>query len=90
MTIVRTEGYRGLFRGLTPTLCAIGPFIGVQQSAYDLIKHWFNTQGYATSPTLFLISGSIAGITAQTVGQTFVVVIIIIIIIIRLYIPLML
>ncbi len=67
MTILQTQGYKGLFRGLVPTLAAIGPFIGIQQSTYDLMKHWFNNNGYNSSPTLFLTCGSISGLTAQTV-----------------------
>ncbi|CAG2116892.1 unnamed protein product [Medioppia subpectinata] len=35
-TIVRTEGYRALFRGLTPTLLQIAPLTGIQFTVYNL------------------------------------------------------
>lgn len=67
VNIVHNQGVRGLYKGLLPTLAAIGPFIGTQQSTYDLLKHWFTDKGFQASPGLFLTCGSIAGITAQTV-----------------------
>ena len=68
-TILRKEGARGLYKGLTPTLAAIGPFIGVQQSAYDLLKHWFTSRGVEVTPSLLLMCGGAAGVTAQTVSR---------------------
>ena len=37
-SIVATDGYAGLYRGLTPTLCAVAPFLGIQQACYDSVK----------------------------------------------------
>lgn len=38
-TIVRVEGYRGLFRGLLPTLMQIAPFTGIQFTVYNLTNN---------------------------------------------------
>ena len=37
-SIVATDGYAGLYRGLIPTLCAVAPFLGIQQACYDSVK----------------------------------------------------
>jgi solute carrier family 25 phosphate transporter 23/24/25/41 len=65
--IYTQEGVRGLYRGVWPTLTAIAPFIAIQQSTYDVLKHQATKNGLKTSPLLFLTCGSIAGLTAQTV-----------------------
>lgn len=65
--IYHREKIRGLYKGLGPTLVAIAPFMAVQQSSYDVLKHQATNYGYAKTPLLFLTCGSIAGATAQTV-----------------------
>ena len=37
-SIVRSEGPRGLFRGLLPSLCGIIPYIGIDFAIFDLLK----------------------------------------------------
>ena len=67
-TVAQKEGLTGLYRGIGPTLLAIAPFLAVQQSSYDVLKHQATVMGMSPSPWLFLSCGSIAGITAQTVS----------------------
>ena len=66
-TIAATEKLAGLYRGIGPTLTAIAPFMGVQQVVYDLLKQRSVQNSITPSATLFLVCGSIAGATAQTV-----------------------
>lgn len=40
-TIVRTEGVRALYKGLTPTLIGIAPYTAINFSTYDLLKQRF-------------------------------------------------
>ena len=56
----------GFFRGLTPTLCAVAPFLALQQSAYDTTKRLALDAGAAASVPLFLACSMTAGAVAQT------------------------
>jgi len=38
--ILRTEGVKGLYRGLTPELCKIVPMVGTTFGVYELLKDW--------------------------------------------------
>ena len=69
VTVAKREKLPGLYRGIGPTLLAIAPFMAVQQASYDVLKHQAMMNGAQPSAMLFLISGSIAGATAQTVGS---------------------
>ena len=69
--IYQKEKLRGLYKGLGPTLLAISPFIAVQQSSYDWLKHKATGYGLQPSPLLFLTCGGLAGATAQTVMLSF-------------------
>ena len=62
------ERLRGLYRGLGPTLLSIAPFMAIQQSTYDVLKHQASLYELQSSPLLFLTCGSIAGASAQTVS----------------------
>ena len=62
-------GFRGLYRGLGPTLMAIIPFLAVQQSSYDYLKKRASRRDMKPSVTLFVSCGIVAGTTAQTVCQ---------------------
>jgi len=67
-TIVKQEGVRGLYKGMTPTLISLAPFIGIQQSLYDYLKIHVEESGtIAKSPALFLACGAFAGTVAQTI-----------------------
>ena len=58
----------GLYRGIGPTLLAIAPFMAVQQSSYDVLKHLAIKRDMEATPTLFFACGSSAGAIAQTVS----------------------
>lgn len=58
------EGARGLFRGLNPTLLTIGPFMGLQQTIYDIMK--LRLLSDVSSPYVCLACGALAGTAAQT------------------------
>lgn len=61
------EGVRGLYKGLIPSLVSIAPFLGIQQSAYDVMKlHALKSQ-FGANPSTFLVCGGLAGMLAQTV-----------------------
>lgn len=78
-TIVRYEGYRGLFRGLLPTLMQIGPFTGIQFTVYNIsIDFWekyvehhnlFQNQSNNMQRLLFfektLLCGAVSGLAAK-------------------------
>lgn len=66
--IASTEKMAGLYRGIGPTLTAIAPFMAVQQVVYDILKTRSMERSIAPSPSLFLLCGSVAGATAQTVS----------------------
>eukprot|EP00794_Sanderia_malayensis_P015814 gene15814-17409_t len=66
-TIVKEEGFAALYKGLSPTLISIAPFLAIQQCLYDVAKN------FATSSVLignnvstFLVCGALAGTIAQT------------------------
>ena len=66
-SIIKNEGgYRGLFRGITPSLVAVAPFVALQQSFYDVLKSWMiSSFDLEPSPALFLGCGMVAGTCAQ-------------------------
>ncbi|XP_032236106.1 mitochondrial adenine nucleotide transporter ADNT1 [Nematostella vectensis] len=61
------EGIRGLYKGLVPSLVSIAPFLGVQQSVYDIMKLRALDSAFAANSGTFLVCGAIAGMIAQTV-----------------------
>lgn len=66
-SIVRNEGgYAALYRGIGPTLCAVAPFVALQQATYDTMKMAAFEQGIEPTVPLFLCCGAFAGATAQT------------------------
>ena len=65
--IVAEEGCRGLYRGLGPTLYAVGPFVGIQLATVDMIKASCAATNTALSTPVLLGTGAAAGAAAQTV-----------------------
>lgn len=61
------EGFSGLYRGIGPTLAAIGPLVAVQQVSYDVLKLQAMKYGLSPSMSLFFVCGSAAGAISQTV-----------------------
>lgn len=83
LTIVRTEGIRTLFKGLTPTLGQIAPHAGVQFAVYKLFTEnifnkieFFQRQGvfqskFQSTMSANLLAGSISGFFAKTMIYPF-------------------
>lgn len=44
--IWRTEGPRGMYRGVVPSLCGIVPYIGIDFAVYDLLKKSCKKRGW--------------------------------------------
>lgn len=64
--VAEPAGFAGLYRGLTPTLCAVAPFLALQQAAYDSTKRIALDAGAEPSVPLFLGCSMTAGALAQT------------------------
>jgi len=69
-SVIKAEGVRGLYRGVIPSVIAIAPFLAVQQSCFDFLKHATSHRLDATIPT-FVVLGATAGLAAQTVVHPF-------------------
>ena len=69
--VAKYEKLSGLYKGIGPTLMAIAPFVAVQQITYDLLKYKAEVTHFKPSVMLFLFSGSLAGVTAQTVSTCY-------------------
>uniref|UniRef100_A0A1B6M4R4 Mitochondrial thiamine pyrophosphate carrier n=2 Tax=Graphocephala atropunctata TaxID=36148 RepID=A0A1B6M4R4_9HEMI len=71
-TIVKEEGFRGLWRGLTPTLLQIGPLSGLQFAIFNFLKRalqdveWLGKNGSLTV-TGTMVAGSVSGFTAKVI-----------------------
>lgn len=67
-TVARTQGARGLYRGLGPTVIAMFPYVGLEFMIYEHLKlqHESQNNGRASILTLLCI-GAFAGTVAQTV-----------------------
>lgn len=67
-SIMTKHGIKGFYRGMSPTLAAVMPFIAIQQASYDVLKQLFIDSGYFTvSPSTFFMTGALAGLCAQSV-----------------------
>ncbi|XP_065839630.1 uncharacterized protein [Oscarella lobularis] len=67
VALARHDGFRGLYKGLGPTLLSIAPFLAVQQSSYDYMKSRASHMGLNPSISLFASCGIVAGTLAQTI-----------------------
>lgn len=47
--IVRQEGLRGLFRGLSPRIAKVAPACGIMISSYEVGKRFFETRNSSSS-----------------------------------------
>lgn len=62
------EGWRGLYRGVRPTLYAVAPFVAIQQATYDVLKQSLMDYGNVKASVPFFLScGAVAGLAAQSV-----------------------
>jgi solute carrier family 25 protein 38 len=85
-TIIRTNGFRGLFAGFYATVLRDAPYAGIYISLYEHLKQklervWVTDEGYTVTTTaatttttttmITLVSSSIAGFTACLVTHPF-------------------
>ncbi|KAI9502332.1 mitochondrial aspartate-glutamate transporter agc1 [Coemansia sp. RSA 1358] len=62
--IVRTEGVRGLYRGLVPNLMGVTPEKAIKLAVNDIMRGVLATQANTTSDKLPVMYGAVAGATA--------------------------
>ncbi|KAG0587632.1 hypothetical protein KC19_2G179000 [Ceratodon purpureus] len=67
VTITRDEGFRGLYKGLGPTLMGVGPNIAINFCVYETLKSMWVAKRPDLSPVLVsLACGSFAGICSSS------------------------
>lgn len=65
MSIAKKEGIIGLYRGLTPTLMGIAPYIAINMTTFDLLKrHFLPSRDHPQFTVINLLLGACAGFTA--------------------------
>jgi len=63
----RTNGFRGLYRGITPTLLGMIPYAGIAFTINEEIRHFLEVRnGRPVTPFEKLQSGGLAGLVAQS------------------------
>lgn len=73
--IYGTEGVRGLYRGLSPTLVGIAPYIALNFTTFDILKRSFvPPRGEPYFDVLNLTCGAFAGGFAATCGVSLIVI----------------
>lgn len=45
VTVIRTEGFPALYKGLSPTLVGIAPYAAINFASYDLMKRQYYGDG---------------------------------------------
>jgi len=68
MTIMRSEGIFALFKGITPTVLGVAPYVGLNFMTYETLKAFVKTN-ISPEPTTYqlLTCGGTAGAIAQTI-----------------------
>ncbi|KAK6111567.1 Mitochondrial carrier family protein [Brugia pahangi] len=64
--IWNSEGFRGFFRGITPSLIQIAPFIGLQFSLYNALSNSWERLPYYLESFGPLCCGALAGVISKT------------------------
>lgn len=62
---LKTDGFLALYRGNSATMARIVPYSAIQFSAHEQYKHYLH-KTYSNNNTTRFLSGSLAGITAQS------------------------
>lgn len=63
--VVRTEGATALYKGITPTILGVAPYVGLNFMCYETIKATIRARGEPSTVQL-LAAGGLAGAVAQT------------------------
>lgn len=61
-TTYRTYGLRGFYRGITPSLVQIGPYIGCSFFIYESLKRW---HVLPNTPAYYAVYGGVAGFISK-------------------------
>jgi len=64
--IVSENGLRSLYKGYTPTIISLAPFIAINFATFDTLKTWAYPDRKQQSTPVILGLGALAGIFAQT------------------------
>eukprot|EP00127_Corallochytrium_limacisporum_P006074 Clim_evm23s218 gene=Clim_evmTU23s218 len=72
---VRNEGIGGLYRGFLPTIWGMIPYAGLSFFTFEVLKaksrEWNQNAGHGTTAIMNMMSGSVAGLVAQTGSYPF-------------------
>jgi hypothetical protein len=63
----KIEGFKGLYKGVVPTVLSGTPYIGFQMTFYDFFKDLFVKDGQSSQTQTFWKLSALAGVAAQTV-----------------------
>jgi len=64
--IVSENGLRSLFKGYTPTVISLAPFIAINFATFDTLKTWVYPDRRKPATPVILGLGALAGVFAQT------------------------
>ncbi|ETN08796.1 hypothetical protein PPTG_11619 [Phytophthora nicotianae INRA-310] len=66
-TVVRTEGLRGVYRGVLPTIWGIAPYVGLNFTVFETLRTTVPRNENGEPDTMYLLAcGALAGACGQT------------------------
>ncbi|EGG20887.1 EF-hand domain-containing protein [Cavenderia fasciculata] len=65
-TVVKEEGYAGLYKGLFTSALGVAPYVAINFTTYESLKYFFTPEGEHLSVPQSLLYGAVSGATAQT------------------------
>jgi len=66
-SIIRQGGSKALFKGVNPTILAVGPFVAAQLAMADAVKSLMSERGIEVTTARMMAVGALAGATGQSV-----------------------
>ncbi|CAI9785959.1 unnamed protein product [Fraxinus pennsylvanica] len=72
-TVLRQEGFRGLYKGWLPSVIGVVPYVGLNFAVYESLKDWLIKSkpfGLVDDNDLGIVTRLACGAAAGTVGQT--------------------